>query len=564
VRTRTASGASCALVLACLAVAPPVGAAAEERPRRVEVPVATAAADARKVKESFVRIHDPLPASAGAHPEACDWISYLRFRSASGPRRSRDAEGVLAIIPGFLGGASSFDQVARNTVRAAAKRGTAIEFWALDRRSNCLEDHTGVEAAARAGDAALAYDYYWRSREVDGRTFGGFVSPSDAAWLREVGLERTMLDWLTVLREGIPGRRQRARKVICGGHSMGGPLTAAFSSWDFDGDPATTNDAGYSQCAGLVGLDTSLRLTLPGNVLASPSGVLLLAAIASGSPYVNTPPLTPETVQLPAVFGVGAFHDPDATDLIGSLPPSLGIDLAQRFLFSRDAAHFATGIPSIRDFTLTNELVLAGVFDDNSAPLFFLRASVGFPTGGPLVEKNFPAPDPTAALPAEPSTPLYAWQDYDEVEAGGAAVPLNGQGQPFTSRESEVSSVHELARTMFEAPANFIEQYFPTRLLTDLRDAGAGEIPNLAHDGPAKLPAIVVNAGDSADNTGEDAGAPYADEPPNDRRLSRTVVVPGYNHLDVLTASRRQNDGRAEPTAEALARFAVKVLDRGR
>jgi hypothetical protein len=117
---------------------------------------------------------------------------------------------------------------------------------------------------------------------------------------------------------------------------------------------------------------------------------------------------------------------------------------------------------------------------------------------------------------------------------------------------------------MFEAPANFIEQYFPTRLLTDLRDAGAGEIPNLAHDGPAKLPAIVVNAGDSADNTGEDAGAPYADEPPNDRRLSRTVVVPGYNHLDVLTASRRQNDGRAEPTAEALARFAVKVLDRGR
>ena len=29
--------------------------------------------------------------------------------------------------------------------------------------------------------------------------------------------------------------------------------------------------------------------------------------------------------------------------------------------------------------------------------------------------------------------------------------------------------------------------------------------------------------------------------------------MPGYNHLDVATAARRQNDGRPEPTSKALA-----------
>ena len=86
------------------------------------------------------------------------------------------------------------------------------------------------------------------------------MPPEDAQFLNEFGLERTMEDWYTVLRTGIPGQRRRARKVICGGHSLGGPLTAAFASWDFDGDPETTEDAGYSQCAGLVGLDTTLAL----------------------------------------------------------------------------------------------------------------------------------------------------------------------------------------------------------------------------------------------------------------------------------------------------------------
>jgi hypothetical protein len=172
-------------------------------------------------------------------------------------------------------------------------------------------------------------------------------------------------------------------------------------------------------------------------------------------------------------------------------------------------------------------------------------------------DKNFPQPDGTLALPREPSTPLYSWQNHDQVGAGGAPVTPNDAGVPYTTRWSEVSDLGQLARTMFEAPANFVEHYFPTRLIKDM-DAAAdgdrsGSLSNLRHDGPSKRPAVMIQA---ADGFGRDSG------PPNKLRFSRKVVLPGYNHVDVLTAVRRQNNGRAEGSSRALAKFVLKVIGR--
>jgi hypothetical protein len=554
-----------AAIVALLAAPAIASGAGDPRPgTQVEKPVRSAAPDADAVKESFVRVYKPLPKRVGPHPQACDWISYLRFRNAQGPRKPSRADEIFVIMPGFLGGAGSFDQIARNTVRDAAKRGTDAELWALDRRSNCLEDDAGVKAAARARDASVGYDYFLHGNPVHGKRFAGWVSQEDAAWLGHVGLGQTLRDWYAVLRAGIPSRRVRAHKVLCGGHSMGGPITAAFASWDFDNDPRTKNDAGYQQCAGFVGLDTRLVVGTPSLDPTNPSAVLLALVLASGSPYVNQPPIVPETIQLPPIFGVGAFYHPASTDVLRRLPHSGNIDLAQRFLFSRDAANFATGRPNIRDFTISNEADLAGVFDDNSAPLFFLRSSLGVLKGGPLTDKNFPSPDPTLALPEDEDAPLYSWQNYDQVGKGGRAIPLNDEGDPYTSREGEASDIHQFARTQFESPANFIEQYFPTKLLKDLRDAGegdrSGDLSHLRYDGPSKRPAIIVRAGDSQNNDPPDSGRPIKGLPPNTKALSRSITVPGYNHLDVITAARRQNDGRPEPTSKALARFAGSVI----
>jgi len=118
---------------------------------------------------------------------------------------------------------------------------------------------------------------------------------------------------------------------------------------------------------------------------------------------------------------------------------------------------------------------------------------------------------------------------------------------------------------MWEAPANFIEQYFPTRILVDVAAAGGGDrsgsLAALVHDGVAKRPALLIQAGDSDDNSAADDGPAYTGaSPPNELELSRELIIPGYNHLDVATAAWRQNDGRPEPTAKALAHFARKVV----
>jgi hypothetical protein len=556
-----AAGLVASLAALALALPAAAGAGAKDRTERA---VRSHAPDARVVRESFVRLRDPLPAGSAAHPARCDWITYLRFRHRRGPRKATRADAVVVLIPGFLGGAKSFDQLARNSVREAAASGRRIEVWVLDRRANCLEDRHGIRAAARAGGIEPAFDYYYGGREVDGRRFPGFATPEEARFLEDFGLERTVRDWHTVLRRDYPGRRRRAKRVICGGHSLGGPLTAAFASWDFDGDPETAGDAGYNQCAGFVGLDTTVEL---GGDDGTPAGTGVISGTAQtgAAPFINVPPLTPGTMQLTSIAGVGAWFTPAEESPFNQLVPRTPeYETTLRLLYSRDAVNFATGRPSIRDFRVTHAAVLGAIFDDNSAGLGFIRASLGFVTGGPLTDKNFPAPNPTLALPEQPNGPLYGWQGYRQVGAGGAPVELNDSGQPYTSRESEISSIRQLARTKFEAPSNFIEQYFPTRIVTDVAAAGAGDrsgdFEDIRYDGPSMRPILLIQARDSDENTPDDGGPPIEGEAPNDRPGSREVILPGYNHLDVLTAARRQNDGLPEPASAELAAFAAKVV----
>ena len=42
--------------------------------------------------------------------------------------------------------------------------------------------------------------------------------------------------------------------------------------------------------------------------------------------------------------------------------------------------------------------------------------------------------------------------------------------------------------------------------------------------------------------------------------MSLEITIPGYNHLDVTTAARIQNDGRPEASARTLANFALKAI----
>jgi hypothetical protein len=561
------SGAVPVLFALLLLLATP--AAASAAADRTETVVRTPAPDKRVVRESFVRLRAPMPDSSPPRPAACDWISYLRFRHARGPRRAARADAVLVMMPGIFAGGGSFDQVARHTVRRAARGGRKVEVWGLERRSNCLEDHHGVRAGIRSGDPRVSFGYYYYGREVDGRRFPGFASEQDAAFLRDVGLRRTIEDWHTIITREIPSQRLRKRKLVCGGHSLGGPLTAALASWDFDGDPETTKDAGYNQCAAFVGLDTSVSASAEDGGSTGAGLLTGLAAQSGAAPYVNAPPLTPETLQAPALVGVVAFQRPDEETIVTQLTPrDPEWELTTRLLFARNAQDFATGSPSIRDFRVTNAVALAAIFDDNSSAISIFRSSIGMYTGGPLVDKSFPSHDPTLAAPEEPHGPLYRWQTYDRVGLPAAPLEPNDAGEPYTSRESEVTDLRQLARAIFQPPANFIEQYFPTRLVTDFAamEAGdrSGDLENLRHDGPSMRPILLVQAGDSDSNDVPDDGPVRTGEAPNDKRHSREAILPGYNHLDVATAAWRQNDRRPEPASRELARFLLKVTPKPR
>ena len=563
-------GIAAAGVLLAAGVAVPAPAAAADR---TETTVASSS-PITNVVESVVRVRVPLPASVGPHPAACDWLSYLRFRDANGPTRAADADRILVAQPGILEGAGAFDSVARNTITQAARQGKHLEFWALDRRSNCLEDHTGRDAGLAARDIHLAIDYYYRNRPAGGKTFAGFLDNSQLGWLGKIGLEQTVRDQYDLLLAELPDPALRRQKVLCGGHSLGGILTGFFAVWDFDGNHATTEDAGYRQCGGYFALDTSIStslgdLTGGGTVIENPglNYVATQAALDTGllTRSLSLPVLiNAETMNLLGIAGLAAEVAPGAeSDLARSLPSSLNIDTTQRVLFSKDLLTFLAGTPTTKDFRLTNEAVLGALLDDHSQPLAFLETSVGFFDGGPVVDKDFPLPQELKnvpgleglsaqlgvepmAIPDQPHGPLYTWRNYNRIGAPDDPVYTRRNGEPFTNAGKEVTDIQELARSFAEHPLDFTEQYFPTKLMTDIFQSDAPQVSEDAvhEEGLTANPTIRLLAGDSFTN-------------PPSASSTETLVMPGYQHLDVLTAAPRQNNGRTEQVAVNLARFAV-------
>jgi hypothetical protein len=563
-RKRTWRSAALAVLLTTGAL---TGAAPDARgaTARTETPVVSSG-PADGVTETVVRVRAPLPASFGARPAACDWLSYLRYRSVGGPADSADADRILVAQPGILEGAGAFDSVARTTVARAAAQGAHIEFWALDRRSNCLEDRTGIAS----GDQHTAVDYYYRGKPVDGRTFPGYVHNGRLGWMARLGIERTVRDQYDLLTAELPDQRLRDRKVLCGGHSLGGVVTGYFATADFDGNPATTADAGHRQCAGYFALDTTVSTSLadlqgsiPDDTDLPDIGLghgAIQAGLDSGvlSRTLSAPVLlNPETMTLLAIAGLGALRDPGGeADLPNYLPRNTNIEATNRFLFSEDTAAFLTGTPAVRDFRLTNQAVLGALMDDHSVPLAFLQSSVGFFDGGPVVDKSFPVANGAEsrpglfggeykAIPDRPGGPLYTWRAYDRVGDPDDPGYRSADGTPFTDAGKEVTDIQELARSLAEQPLDFTEQYFPTKLVTDLQLSGSPQVKRLiVHpDGLTADPTLTVLAGD-----GLLAGRVPADLDP--------VIAPGYQHLDVLTAAPVQNDGRPEPVSTSLTEFA--------
>jgi pimeloyl-ACP methyl ester carboxylesterase len=377
----------------------------------------------------------PNPVGNAATPPAQNMLRITRYRVDADP--PLPARAVVVVMPGFLGGAGSVDGIAKSIVRRSTST-DAYEGWAIDRRSNLLEDTWGEDVAEVFQDPDQANDYYFQEDTVQGQTFAGFLTGGQLPWASEWGLATTVGDLRNVL--ALVPEEQRSSRVILVGHSLGASIVEEYAAWDFAGTP------GYADLAGLVLVD----------------GV-------AGNEGQTTLPVTQDVYEngggtAPGGFGqnIGLVSDIRPGNTLFTLP-LLGVKVYAAAEYLAMRAHW-TG-PAIeaddeRDSLLsvllaspqvpamTDRAVFGFAFNRDSAALSFTAVSCGEPTGGAIGPVTS-ALGSTIQAPTDPSA-TYSWIDYDQ-----STPPGN-------------TSIDDFARAWYEGPQlNFGEWYFTQRLALD-------------------------------------------------------------------------------------------------
>jgi pimeloyl-ACP methyl ester carboxylesterase len=207
-------------------------------------------------RERLVTVQTP-PA---AGPAEFNRVTVHKF----GPK---SAKRVLVLMPGTQGGAGDFTLDAHYLVEHV--RG--LQVWAIDRRTQALED-TATFAAAAAGQIPLqkAFDYY-----LGGGGFH-FRGADQDPYAREWGMGVALNDARAVVRKA---RNHGRRQVVLGGHSLGASLTVAYAAWDFNGRP------GYKDLKGLVLMDGGLLGSFDAYDLAQAQQAI--AGLQTSSPFLD-------------------------------------------------------------------------------------------------------------------------------------------------------------------------------------------------------------------------------------------------------------------------------------
>jgi hypothetical protein len=194
---------------------------------------AVAPAAPAKVRVSFERLKG---FDARGTPARYDKVGVLKV----GPQSARN---VLVLNPGTSASASYFVPVAQDIVT----RAKGWQVWAVERRENLLEDHSMFNRA-KAGTATpmQVFDYY----------LGHLTDPSITRHFRSIPTERVAFArrWgmrveVEDIRRVVKAAKRLGGRVAMGGHSLGGSITTAYATWDFNGRP------GASDLHGLVFID---------------------------------------------------------------------------------------------------------------------------------------------------------------------------------------------------------------------------------------------------------------------------------------------------------------------
>jgi hypothetical protein len=197
------------------------------RPRRALSAVAVIAALATPAVAS-ADTTATLDGFDAAGPARFDKVKVLKQGPAG-------AGKVLVLVPGTSAGAPYFAPLGA----ALAKRLPGWQIWSVERRENLLEDHSMLDAAKRGtADSKSVFDFYlgWLGGGV-ARHFEP-VATDDATFVRRWGMRVAIED----LRRVVRSARRGGRKVVLGGHSLGGNIAVSYATWDFGAGRAGARD----------------------------------------------------------------------------------------------------------------------------------------------------------------------------------------------------------------------------------------------------------------------------------------------------------------------------------
>jgi pimeloyl-ACP methyl ester carboxylesterase len=185
----------------------------------VSAAVAAAPASAARVPVKFERV---AGFKSPGTPAKYNKVGILK---AGSPK----AKNVLVLNPGTSASASYFLPLAKSIV----ERSPRWQVWSVERRENLLEDQS-VANRAKAGKATpkQLFDYYlgWLDDDKIKPHFQ-FIPDSAVGFARDWGMNTEVQD----LRRVVKRADKLGGKVVVGGHSLGGSITTAYATWDFNG-----------------------------------------------------------------------------------------------------------------------------------------------------------------------------------------------------------------------------------------------------------------------------------------------------------------------------------------
>src|SRR3954463_3396383 len=225
------------------------------------------------------------------------------------------AKNVLVLNPGTSASAAYFEPLARTLVKSLPD----WQVWAVERRENYLEDQSELNLFKQGKVSPTDFFNYYLGYLSNPGVVNHYSSVPDSAvpFARDWGMNTEINDLRVVVKAAARG----GRNVAMGGHSLGGSITTAYATWDFNGTPGGRDLSGLVLIDGassptpvsaeqattsLNNLQTSSPWLAFGGIKAPLAGIfgMLGSAETKGAPNIpavlGSRPLLPSNLRPPA------------------------------------------------------------------------------------------------------------------------------------------------------------------------------------------------------------------------------------------------------------------------